>query len=188
MGNIHMTQEFDPRKSYLSVKAHENMIAYAGFRIQDGKDVRDQEGVIKISSFQRPYGGGYFTLTFIVDTKDDKDIRDNLNQLFNKLTEDALKPFLGKDMKKIVKVSLDSLEKIPEWYIQEVSVHFSKMDERQNVMIEERLIPALASTLSFSFDSVEWWPADKPVREPEEASFMEQISLKGLFRKWFKGD
>lgn len=183
-----MTQEFDPRKSYLSIKAHEKMVAYVGFRIAHTKNVRDQEGVIKIASFQRPYGGGYVTLTFIVDTKDDKDLRDNLNQLFNKLTEDTLKPFLGKAMEKIVKVSLDTLEKIPEWYIEEISVHLSKMDERENVLIEERLIPALASILPFSFDPVEWWPAEKPVNQPEEVSFMGQISLKALFRKWFKGD
>ena len=44
-----MTQEFDPKKSYLSVKAHEKMIAYVGFKIQNGKDGRNQEGVIKIS-------------------------------------------------------------------------------------------------------------------------------------------
>jgi hypothetical protein len=64
----------------------------------------------------------------------------------------------------------------------------SKIDERTNVLIEEKLIPALASSLSFSFDPVQWWPADKPVREPAEASFMEQLSLKTLFKRWFKGD
>jgi hypothetical protein len=182
-----MTQEFDPKKSYLSVKAHEKMIAYVGFRIQDAKDNRDQEGVIKISSSQRPYGGGYITLTFIMDTRDDKDLKDNLSQRFNSLTEDSLKPFLGKDMEKIVKVSLDSLEQIPKWYIEEVNVYFSKIDDRENVLIEDRLIPALASSLSFSFDPVEWWPADKPLKGPEEASFLEHISIKALFRKWFKG-
>jgi hypothetical protein len=183
-----MTQEFDPKQSYLSVKAHEKMIAYVSFRIQKGKDNRDQDGVIKISSFQRPYGGGYVTLTFIVDTKDDEDLKDNLSRRFNSLTEESLKPFLGEDMEKIVKVSLDSLEKIPTWYIEEVSVHFKKIDDRENVMIEDRLIPALASTLSFAFDPVEWWPADKPVMEPEEASLMGQLSLKAIFRKWFKGN
>jgi hypothetical protein len=183
-----MTQEFDPKKSYLSVKAHEKMIAYAGFRVQNGKDDRDQEGVIKISSFQRPYGGGYFTLTFIMDTKDDIGLKEILTQRFNKLTEDSLKPLFGKNMEKIVKVSLDSLEKIPEWYIEEVSVHFSKIDDRENVLIEDRLIPALASSLSFSFDPVEWWPVDKPLEEPEEASLLEHISIKALFRKWFKGE
>lgn len=183
-----MTQEFDPQKSYLSVKAHEKMIAYVAFRIQDGNDDMDQEGVIKISSFQRPYGGGYFTLTFIMDTKDDKALKDDLSQRFNSLTKDSLKPFLGEELEKIVKVSLDSLEQIPAWHIEEVSVHLKKIDDRENVLIEDRLIPALASSLSFVFDPVEWWPADKPVEEPEEASLMGQLSLKAIFRKWFKGN
>ena len=183
-----MTEEFDPKKSYLSVKAHEKMIAYVGFKIQNGKVGRDQEGVIKISSFKRPYGGGYFTLTFIMDTSDDKDLRDNLSRRFKSLTEDSLKPFFGENMEKVVKVSLDSLEQIPEWYIEEVSVHFHKIEERLNVLIEDQLIPALESSLSFSFDPVQWWPADKPVKEPEESSFRGQLSLKAVFRKWFKGD
>ena len=91
-------------------------------------------------------------------------------------------------MEKIVKVSLDSLEKIPTWYIEEVNVHFSKIDDRENVLIEDKLIPALESSLSFSFDPVQWWPADKALKEPEEASLLEHISIKALFRKWFKGD
>ena len=182
-----MTLEFDPKKSYLAVKAHEKMIAYVGFRVENGQQDSNQEGVIKISAFQRPYGGGYYTLTFIVDTNADKDLKETLKARFDRLNAASLKPFLGKEMQKIVKVSLDTLEKIPEWYVEEVSVHFSKMDERANVLVEEKLIPALASSLSFSFDPVEWWPADKPNREPEEASFLEQLSLKALFKSWFKG-
>ena len=77
-----MTQEFDPKKSYLSVKAHEKMIAYVGFKTRMGKEDRYQEGVIKISSFSRPYGGGYLTLTFIIDTKDNEELKAHLNQLF----------------------------------------------------------------------------------------------------------
>lgn len=182
-----MTWEFDPKKSYLAVKAHEKMIAYVGFKVENGQGDPDQEGVIKISAFQRPYGGGYYTLTFIVDTNDDKNLKKTLKARFDNLNEASLKLFLGKEMQKIVKVSLDTLERIPEWYVEEVNVHLSKMDERQNVLIEEKLIPALASSLLFSFDPVQWWPADKPVREPEEASFMEQLSLKALFKRWFKG-
>ena len=182
-----MTQEFDPKKSYLSVKAHEKMIAYVGFKVENGQGDPDQEGVIKISAFQRPYGGGYYTLTFIVDTSDDQDLKETLKTRFDSLNEASLKPYLGKDVQKIVKVSLDSLEKIPEWYVEEVSVHLGKMDERANVLIEEKLIPALASSLSFSFDPVQWWPVDKPVKELEDTSLMGQLSLKTIFRKWFKG-
>ncbi len=181
-----MTQEFDPKKSYLSVKAHEKMIAYVGFQVRLGETGVKKEGVIKISSFQRPYGGGYITLTIIVDTEDNIELKDHLKQIFGKLTRDSLEPSLGKDMQKLVKVSLDSLEEIPEWYIEELSIHFSSFSERLDVLIEERLLPALESNLSFSFDPVQWWPADKPVEGPKEASLLEHISLKALFRKWFK--
>jgi hypothetical protein len=53
-----------------------------------------------------------------VDTSDDTDLKEKLGQRFDELTEDALKSFLGKDMEKMVKVSLDSLERIQEWYIE----------------------------------------------------------------------
>ena len=183
-----MTQEFDPRKSYLSVKAHEKMVAYVGFAVRLGGEDQIEEGVIKISSFNRPYGGGYLTLTFIIDTKDNEQLKAHLNQLFSNLTEDSLKPYLGKDLEKIAKVSLDSLEDVRDWYIEEVTVYFRSLDERENVTIEEKLIPAFEATFPFSFDRVQWWPADKPVSEPKESSFVEQISLRALFRKWFKGD
>lgn len=183
-----MTQEFDPKKSYLKIKAHERMIAYVGFGIRFGADDQKKEGVIKISSFQRPYGGGYITLTFIVDAENNPELKAHLSQLFQNLTEDSFRPYLERDMEKIVKVSLDTLEEIPQWYIEEISVHLNNMDERINVLIDEKLIPALESTLAISFDPVEWWPADKPVDVPDEASLMEKISLKTLFRKWFKAD
>ena len=80
-----MTGEFDPKKSYLTLKAHEKMIAYASFRFQhDGKN-GGREGVIKISSFHRPYGGGQLTLTFIIDTEGDEALRHQLDELFNNI-------------------------------------------------------------------------------------------------------
>lgn len=183
-----MTQEFDPKKSYLCLKAHEKMIAYVSFVVRFKENNQGKEGIIKISSSHRPYGGGCITLTFIVDTEDNQELKDHLKQLFNNLTPDSLKLYLGKDMDKVVKVSLDALEEIPEWYIEEVSVHFSNINERENVLIEEKLIPALESSLSFCFDPVEWWPPDKPVEIPEDASLKEYVSLKSLFRRWFKAD
>lgn len=183
-----MTQEFDPKKSYLTLKAHEKMIAYVGFGVRFEDQGKTKEGVIKISSFNRPYGGGYLTLTFIIDTKDDEELKVHLNQLFSNLTEDSFKQYLGKDLEKIAKVSLDSLEAVRDWYIEEVAVHLRSLDERENVLIEEKLIPAFEATFPFSFDPVEWWPPDKPIEAPEEASLIKHVSLKTLFRKWFKAD
>ena len=125
------------------------MIAYVGFETRFGADGQRKEGVIKISSFHRPYGGGYITLTFIVDTERNAQLKSHLKHLFDDLTEDSLRPYLGKDMEKAVRVSLDSLEEIPEWYIEEVSVYFRNIADRKDVLIDEKLIPALKSCLSF---------------------------------------
>ena len=90
-----MTTEFDPRKSYLTLKAHEKMIAYVSFRFAiDGK-LSGREGVIKISSFNRPYGGGQLTLTFIVDTEGNEALKHELNGLFDKITDESVRSKLG---------------------------------------------------------------------------------------------
>ena len=97
-----MTREFDPKKSYLTLKAHEKMIAYASFRFQyDGQD-KGREGVLKISAFHRAYGGGQLTLTFIVDTEGNKALRHRLDELFENITANSVRPHLGASFEKIV--------------------------------------------------------------------------------------
>ena len=180
-----MTREFDPKESYLAIKAHEKMIAYAGFLFQLGESDTSKEGVIKISSSQRPYGGGYLTITFIVDTGANKALRDQLNKIFKNLTDESIRPKLGKSFERMVKVSLDSLAKTDEWYVEEVNLYFRSLAERENVTIEEILIPALESVLPFSFDRVEWWPENLAPRTPSGEEIAEHGSLKTLFKRWF---
>ena len=119
-----MTREFDPKKSYLAVKANEKMIAYVGFNIDLDESREKKEGVVKISSFQRGYGGGYLTLTFIVDRGQDETLVKQLEQMCANLTEDALKPLLGKEFERMVKVDLDLLEEVKGWYVEEINVYF----------------------------------------------------------------
>ncbi len=180
-----MTREFDPRKSYLAVKANEKMIAYVGFVFQLGDSQKTKEGVVKISSFRRPYGGGYLTLTFMVDKGHDEALQNQFEQLCNKITEDALKPHLGKDFERMVRVDLDMLEETKGWYIEEINLYFRTIAEREKVLVEEMLLPALECTLSCNFESVDWWPEDRKTESPSEAEIDEHISIKGLFKKWF---
>jgi len=177
-----MTSEYDPRKSYLSLKAHENMLAFVGFRFQDGQD---QEGVIKISSFLKPYGGGYLTLTIIVDTGNREELTVQLNSLFERLNSEDLALSLGPEYERIVKVSLDSLTRVQGWYVKEINLHFRSLTDRVNVLVEEQLIPALGKQLPFSFDAVQWWPAGKAAAASDSIPQEEPASLKKMFRKWF---
>jgi hypothetical protein len=180
-----MTREFDPKKSYLTIKAHEKMIAYASFLIRLEDYDADKEGVIKISKFQRPYGGGQLTLTFIINTDGDVKLKADLNTIFKNLTDESMRPFLGRSFEKVVKVSLDSLAQIKDWYVEEINVHFRSWEERENVLVEGKLIPALQSVLSFSFDPVEWWPEYMAPQSLISKEIEKQKSLKSIFKRWF---
>jgi hypothetical protein len=180
-----MTQEFDPKKSYLAVKANEKMIAYVGFTIHLGEKGEKKEGVVKIASFQRAYGGGYLTLTFIVDREQDEKFLKQPEQMYANLTEDALKPLLGKEFERMVKVDLDSLEDVRGWYIEDINVYFRSIAGQEKVLVESRIIPALEKILPCRFDAVEWWPEGRETEAPEGKEIEEQVSLRGLFKKWF---
>ncbi|MDJ0815732.1 MAG: hypothetical protein QNJ58_05985 [Desulfobacterales bacterium] len=180
-----MTQEFDPRKSYLTVKASENMIAYVGFLIELEESGKSKEGVVKISSFQRPYGGGYLTLTFMVDKGQDASLDSQLAKLFDGITENALRQHLGKGFERIVRVDLDILEETRGWSIEEINVYFITIAEREKVLVEEKLLPALECMLPCKFEPVEWWPEGRKSVSPSSEDVEESLSLKGLFKKWF---
>ena len=180
-----MTREFDPRKSYLAVKANEKMIAYVGFVFQLDESVGSKEGVVKISSLHRPYGGGYLTLTFMVDKGQDEMLKAQFEQLCNRITEEALKPQLGNNFERMVRVDLDMLEETKGWYIEEINLYFRTFAEREKVLIEEMLLPALECTLPCKFEAVEWWPEGRKTEPPGAAEIEDQVSIKGLFKKWF---
>ena len=187
-----MTKPFDPKKSYLSIKAHEGMIAFAGFLIHFNENKPEKEGVLKISSQHKAYGGGYLTLTFIVDTGDDTAFKDQLDKWFNRLHEESLKDFMGRQLEQINKVSIDRLAHTENWYIEEINLHLRSLQGEEKPLVEQRLIPGLQNSLPFSFYPVEWWPADQ-IRKYESADSDLSDSLtpdflKGLFNRWFKGD
>jgi len=180
-----MTQEFDARKSYLAVKANERMVAFAGFVIPLEEDGKTKEGVVKISSFHRPYGGGYLTLTFMVDKGPDEGFIDKHQRLCDNLTEDTLRPLMGKGFERMVKVDLDLLERSEGWHIEEINVYFRTVEGREKVLIENELFPAIEKLLPCKFDCVEWWPESRKTQTPEEEEIEGHISLRGFFRKWF---
>mgnify|MGYP001827529493 FL=1 len=180
-----MTQEFDAQKSYLTLKASEKMIAFVGFVIPLEEDGKTTEGVVKISSCHRPYGGGYLTLTFIVDKGEDEALIDKYQRLYVDLTEDTLRPLLEKGFERMVKVNLDSLESSKAWYIEEINVYFQAVEGREKVLIEGQLLPAIEKLLPCKFDPVEWWPEGREIQTPAKEEIEGHISLRRFFRKWF---
>ena len=181
-----MIQEFDPKKSYLAVKASEQMIAYVAFDIQFEDSGPSKQGIVKISSLHRPYGGGYLTLTFMIDKGQDTSLDSQLGKLFDNITEKSLRMQLGKEFERLVRVDLDILEDTKGWSIEEINVYFRNIAEREKVLVEEKLLPALECMLPCKFESVEWWPKGRKSESPSPGDIEESHSLKGLFKKWFR--
>ena len=161
------------------------MIAFVSFVIHLEDSGVDKEGVIKISKFQRPYGGGQFTLTFIINTDGDDRLKAILDNIFSNLNDESMRPNLGGSFERVIKVSLDSLAHIKDWYVEEITLHFKTLSERENVLVEGKLIPALQSVLPFSFDPVEWWPENVAPQSLISKEIEKHKSVKSIFKRWF---
>ena len=185
-----MIQPFDEKKSYLSIKAHEGMIAFVGYLMEIEEGEAKKEGILKISSFHKAYGGGSLTLTFIIDTQDLPAVKESLDRHFANLTETTLKPFVGKTLERINKVKLDEVLHVQDWYVEEINVHLTALKGEEKTIVEKSLIPAFEKILPCSFQPVEWWPMESRVsEEPSEQGWIETLtpeSIKGIFQKWFK--
>jgi hypothetical protein len=178
------TPPFDPKKSYLSLKAHENMLGYTSFAIRLEGD-QSREGVIKIAAQRHPYGGGQYTLTVIVDTEGPPAVKAQLDALVQHLSADLFRPHLGQGFDRLVMIPLDAFAQHPGWLITELNFHFRRTDERDSVMLEEKLLPALACVLPITIDPVDWWPVGRPQTAPPATGSPGQASLKSFFTRWF---
>ena len=146
---------FDEKQSYLSIKAHEGMIAFVGFLIEIAEGEDKKEGILKISSSEKAYGGGYLTLTFIIDTEVLPAVRERLDQRFAHLTKSALEPFFGKLLVRINKVKLDEVLHVDNWYVEEINVHLTVLKGEEKQIVEQRLLPAFEKLLPCSFQPVQ---------------------------------
>jgi len=188
-----MEEAYDVLKSLLSTKASERMIAFAGFVVQPEENGADREGVLKIAASHRPDGSGYLTLTFIVDTEDNQDVRHHLAELFKESDQQVLRELMGKEVEMLLGIPLDCMARSQTFFVQELHVYFRLLKGQEKRLLNEQVIPALRKILLCSFDSIEWLTEEsqKPKIIPPRESFTlapeEGTSFKALFNRWFKG-
>jgi len=181
-----MEEVYDLSKITLALKSNENLTGFAGFSIEDGSGTR--EGVLKISSFYRPNGGGYMTLTFIMDVPEDSNSRSLLGSRFNGITEKTLKPFFGDVVETVLRCPMDSLTQSRSWQYEEINIYINSLKGVERRIIEHQLMPALKQLLPFRFESVEWWePTQQELNPVKPASDQPKpASLTSAFMKWIR--
>lgn len=187
-----MQDILDLRESALALKADERMIAYAGFSLLSEHHPSPKQGILKISASCRADGSGYLTLTFLVDTESDPADRNAVKDLFGQLSEQAISTRLRGLVDLCVKVPLDFMAPLDDWYVEEVNVYFKALEGRERLLLERHLMPALESILSCSFAAVEWWssgdaPQAGPAGKAERLRREGVHTLRDLFRRLFAG-
>ncbi len=178
----------DIKKSTLALKAGELMIAFVGFTLSV-KDQIDKEGVLKISAFYRGDAPGYLTLTFIIDTEGDPSISNALESVFHRLTEESIRPYMGSELGEVITVPLDFVAESHNWFIHEISLYFAALKNREKLLTEDWVIPAVAACLGLTFETVQWWQGDEEsfqkMTVPETKKLNTIKSLKQMFNSWF---
>ncbi|MBW1982703.1 MAG: hypothetical protein JRJ12_15955 [Deltaproteobacteria bacterium] len=184
-----MEDVIDLKEELISLKAEEGIIAFAGFVVNPGEDIPPKEGILKFSTYYGKSGVDQLTLTFIVDTKNNQQMESYLSELFDSLSEDAIKAHLQEEIDAVVKVPVGSMADIKDWYIQELNFYRRSLQGCEQHLLEKVLIPFLTSLLSFNFGEIEWFsPGQKDAEEcalPTRGDLPQPDSMTRLLRKLF---
>ena len=179
-----MADVYDIKQMDIALKAGEGMIAYAGFSIQDAPEAGPRDGILKISAFQRHDGSGYLTLTFLVDTEGNSDVRDILETTFNTVTEAHLRTALGSNLEMLIKNVLHGSVQSEPWCLMEFSIYLKELEGNEQTLLEKKILPCLAPVLGCTFGTLEWW--DEEIHNDfSKQNQSGETGLKALFRKFF---
>lgn len=182
-----MSDVLDLKQAVLDLKADERMIAFTGLTASFPEKGLEFPGVLKVAACTRGDGGGYLTLTFVVDVGEDPSLSGRLAQRLGALTAEALEPYTGAELEMMVAAPLGSLASVGQWCLQEYSFYFHKLRGRERRLLEDLLLPAIRSLLGISFQTTEWMPETPPHAEtaPEETGTHSGAFLAAAFRRWF---
>jgi hypothetical protein len=184
-----MDNVYDLSKITRALKSDENVIAFTSFSIDQMNQPR-REGVLKKSSFFRPYWSGYLTMTFIMDTDDDMQVQESLSRHFADINEHTLRPHFKGQFDTVFRCPMDAMSKSAAWYFEEINVYFKSIKGRERGVIEQQLIPALEKLLPIHFGPLEWWdqqaPKIKIPQAPVGKNKVEAESLMSAVMKWFR--
>ncbi len=185
-----MQKSYDITQSLFSAKASEGMIAFTGFVVADVAHPEGGEGVLKIAAFTRPDGGGYLTLTFVVDLEGNAHQRSELQAQFRRVDQEVLTARLGPDFEMLIEVPLNTFAETTQFYVEELNLYFCRLAGRERQLLEDLAIPMLSQILGFRFDPLEW-VAETPRRtSPASAEHFDQttLSLKQRIKQYFELD
>jgi len=158
----------DLKRQLRELKAHEHLAGFAGFCLDLGLGGPPKDGVLKIAEFVRPDGSGYITLTFQTDPDPQPQLRNALAAVFDRFGRlarglDAASGSgrFGQGFDYLMMVS-DGLADGDAWYLVDLDLYYKILRDRLRPLIEESVLPGLASAMPVTFEPVNWWEPAAP--------------------------
>ncbi len=145
----------DLKKDLKRFKADEHMLGFAGFSLAIAPD-RSLDGVLKIASESREGGGGYLTLTIIVDTCSDAAACADVERMLGRLGRPQAPLSLGPGFD-YAEPFAPILDDGGALYMGELTLFFKTLDGLEKVIVRRLVLPALEKALAIAFEPVSWW-------------------------------
>jgi hypothetical protein len=156
----------DLKRQLRELKAHEKLSGFTGFRLDLGLGQPAKEGVLKIADFIRPDGSGYITLTLQTDPDPEPEKREALAGVFDRFSRFAAAADattgparFGQGFQYLMVVS-EGLTDGDVWFVVEFDLYYQRLDGRVRALVEEAVLPGLASVLPVVFEPVNWWESE----------------------------
>lgn len=180
-----MTEILDLKQEFITAKSKENIVAFAGFRLNMPATGVLRDGLLAISSRRRRDGSGYITLTFMIDTEDDAAANRLVVERFRRLEKKDLNARLGREFESMLETSVD-FDQNENWFMDSFTFYFDQISSIKRYHVEGSLIPTFEALLPAAIDPVEWLPESVSVPAPGGTDNMTETSVSG-FRGFLKG-
>lgn len=147
-----MTQRIDLMEEFVSVFDHEEMVAFFAFECP-GAGTATLHGLCRISKPKTHATMSYLSLTFMVDTPDDR-ARSAIDILLGTLEGEALPALLP---------TVTSVMSMPvgggaaETYVRQIDVMLEDRVDPGRFFIRQRLLPAIGQLAQVSAGEIVWW-------------------------------
>ena len=157
----------DLKQQLRELKAHEKLAGFTGFTLDLGLGGPPKDGVLKIAEFVRPDASGYLTLTLQTDPDPEPEKRAALVAIFDRFSRfaaaaDAVSGLarFGQGFQYLMVVS-DGLTDGDEWFVVELDIYYARLSGRVRPLVEDSVLPGLATVLPVVFEAVNWWDSEK---------------------------
>ena len=176
-----MNEVIDLTQEFITAKAKESVVAFAGFRFNFAASGQHRDGLLALSSRRRKDGTGYITLTFMIDAEGDPTAHQLIASAFRDLKKNRIESCLGCEFQNMIETDID-FQRNRNWFMDSFTFYFDRLKDIKKYHVEEKLVPAFENFLPLKIDPVEWLPENASVPFADKQKIAGETTVGGFRR------